>query len=251
MKKPTYLVSLVIIAIVTFQSCKSNRASVSCTNIEKFQSNTGVINIPKFVLGKVIILDTVNKKATSILNILIDPNKVSVSEPIDTTEVLTKTAFITNLSGRVSRASQDIKAKVQTAITNNTTFFLTNSFRKDIVNPALAINESSSFQTIKNAVQNNRNLVPMIVSGIIYADKFRFKLKKGTNVDADASIVSVGEFKVEVKYDCEGSIKIDSKQGGIFFKGTFFKLSSSGEQLVFTSSNIDFTEYDLTQAILR
>lgn len=233
---------------MTMYGCKS-AAKVACSDVERFQSNSGVVNIPHFGLGDVILLDTVKKTGQFLLHTSINPGTISATPPIDSIEILTNTGFTIDLSGKVATASANVQAEVKTEISNNTTFFLSNSVRKNMFNPSININEASAFPTIKNAILNNNNMVCMYVSGIVYADKFEFRVKKSSQVEANANIIKVGEFKVNVSYDCQGSLAIDSKNGGVFFKSSFFRLNDATTQLVVHSADIDLSKYKLVFGI--
>lgn len=234
--------------IASITGCKST-ASVACTEVEKFQSRSGVVNIPHFGLGDIILLDTVRKTGQFILHCQITSNNISVTPPVDSIEILTSTGFTIGLKGKVSKANENIQAEVKSNISNNTTFFLSNSVRKNVVNPSTEINGTTVLPTLKSAILNNTNVICMFVSGIVYADKFEFRVKKSVQSEANANIIKVGDFKVNVSYDCQGSLTIDSKNGGVFFKSTFFRLGNSQNQLVVHSSDIDIYKYQLVMGL--
>ena len=188
--------------------CKSS-ASVACTQVERFQARSGVVNIPHLKIGDVILLDTLKKVGEYILHCQISDSNISATPPIDSIEILTSTGFTIDLQGKVSKAKTDVQANVRSSISNNTTFFLSNSIRKNVVNPTTEINNISVFPSLKSAVQNNSNVICIFVSGVVYADKFEFRIKKSVQAEANANIIKVGDFKVNVTYDCSGSLVID------------------------------------------
>lgn len=246
----TFCLGLLVILVLSISQtgCKST-ASVACTDVEKFQARAGVVNIPHFGLGDVILLDTIKKTGEYVLHCQIPSGNISATPPIDSTEILTSTGFTIELKGKVSNANADVQADVKSNISNNTTFFLANSVRKNVVNPSTEINGITVFPTLKSAIQNNSNVICMFVSGIVYADKFEFRVKKSVQWDGNAHIIKVGDFKVNVSYDCQGSLAIDAKNGGVFFKSTFFKLSTNTNQLVVYSGDIDLSKYKLIVSI--
>jgi hypothetical protein len=228
--------------------CKST-ANVACTEVEKFQSRSGVVNIPHFGLGDVILLDTIKKTGQYLLHCQITSDNISATPPIDSIEILTNTGFTIGLTGKVAKANADVQADVKSEISNNTTFFLSNSVRKNVINPSTEINQTSIFPTLKSAIQNNNDVICMFVSGIVYADKFEFRVKKSSQTEASTNIIKVGEFNVKVSYDCQGSLIVDAKKGGVFFKSSFFRLDDAKNQLVVHASDIDLSKYKLVFGI--
>jgi hypothetical protein len=240
-----YLFLSILFSLILVQTgCKST-ANVACTDVEKFQSNVGVLNMPHFGLGDVILLDTIHKTGQYILHCQIQSNNISTTPPIDSIVILTSTGFSIDLKGKVTKANADIQAEVKSSISNNTTFFLSNSIRKNALNPTSEINIGTAFEPIKSALINNNNVVCMFISGIVYANKFEFRVKKSAQAEANANIIKVGDFNVNVSYNCQGSLELDAKNGGIFFKGTFYKLNSAQNSLVLFTSNIDLSKYKL------
>jgi len=243
-----YLGLFVILFFPVFQmGCKSY-AYVTCNNVEKFQSRSGVINVPDFALGDIIILDTVKKNGQYVFHC--QPSNISTTQPKDSFEILTSTGFSIELLGKVAKAEAEVQADLKAHISNLTNLLLTNCYRKNIEDPSMLINEKKALSTIKNIMQNNRNVICMLVSGMIYADKLEFRVKKERVIGANANLVKVGDFKVEVNYNCEGNLGVDAKDGGVFFKSNFFKLNLKQDQLVVYSVDIDLSKYHLTQTIL-
>jgi len=241
---------LLIILFLSFSQtgCKST-AIVSCTNVEKFQARSGVINIPHFKLGDVILLDTVKKMGQFIMHCAIQPSNISETPPIDSIEILTNTSFSIGLEGKVSKAKVDVQADVKSNISNRTTFFLTNSIRKNVENPSSEINGKEYLLQLRSAIQNNKNVICMFVSGIIYADNFEFRVKKESGSKVKANIIKVDDFKINVSYACEGSLDIDSKNGGVFFKSTYFRLDPGQDLLVIHSIDLDLSKYNLIESL--
>lgn len=240
---------LLLIMPVMQMGCKSY-AYVTCNNVEKFQSRSGVINIPDFTLGDIILLDTVKKNGQYVFHCQIQPANISATQPKDSLEILTSTGFSIELDGKVAKAKAEVQADVKSNISNITNLFLTNYYRKNLVDPTVVINEKKALSILKSAIQNNRNVICMLVSGMIYADKLEFRVKKEKVIGANANLVKIGDFKVEVTYNCEGNLGIDAKEGGVFFKSNFFKLNPEQEQLVVYSVDIDLSKYHLIPTIL-
>jgi hypothetical protein len=243
-----YLGLFVILFLPVLQmGCKSY-AYVTCNNVEKFQSRSGVINVPDFSLGDIIMLDTVKKNGQYVFHC--QPSNISTTQPRDSFEILTSTGFSIGLQGKVAKAEAEVQADVKSNISNITNLFLTNRYRKNIIDPSMVINEKKALLTLKNILQNNRNVICMLISGMIYADKLEFRVKKERAIGANANLVKVGDFKVEVTYNCEGNLGINGKDGGVFFKSNFFKLNLKQDQLVVYSVDIDLSKYNLVPTIL-
>ncbi|PJJ80015.1 hypothetical protein [Mucilaginibacter auburnensis] len=240
---------LLLFAAIVITGCGSSNATVTCKKVEKFQSDAGIINIPQFKVGDAILLDTVKKVGTFILNSEIADADISASAPIDSTVILTETGFDINLSGDVSKASASVQANVKSTISRNTTFFLANSVRKNISNPFNEINKPGNMPAIKSALVNNKNTVCMFVTGIVYADKFEFRIKNSAGGSANANILKFGNFSIQIAYTCQGDLKIDAKNGGIFYKPSFYGLNAAKDQLLLQALKIDLSGYNFYQAL--
>jgi hypothetical protein len=239
---------LLAAGLYSLYGCKSY-ANVTCTNVEKFQSRSGVINIPKFQNGDIIAIDTTEKVGMYLLHTQVPDSDISADAPIDSTVILTTTAFSIDLTGKIQKAAANIQAQAKSTINNNTTFFLAKSQRKNVKDPSSFINLQQYHKTLVDAYTNNKNVIFLYVSGIVYADQFEFRVLKSQTYNAQANIVKVGDFKVEVNYNCEGSLNIDARQGGIFFKSTFFNYNAASDRFLPLVADIDLSKYNLTNTL--
>lgn len=150
--------------------------------------------------------------------------------------------------GDISVASENVKANVRSTIDNNTTFFLSNCIRKNITDPSAQINQidPNYFSEHKAVLKKSPKYILAMVTSILYADKFEFRLKNQTNGEIGSNIIEVGSFKVSVSYACQNSIQINAKQDGIFYKVSYYTLGDDGE-LKFTPVSIDLTKYAMSQ----
>lgn len=251
MKCMVFLSSVAV--IISCYSCtnKGGTAKVICSDLEKFTSGVGVINIEQRSLGEVILLDTVTKAAYYLRRFNIPNSRIDVSTSRDSMVMLTSSKLQIQLSGDVNKASQKVKAEVETTITNNTTFYLSNCIRKSIHDPSVevTINDQEMGNIYKRALGQNENVILAIVTSVLYADRFEFRLRNSSESSAGASIISVGDFKISVDYTCKNSLTIDAKQDGIFYKVSFFRLDKDNN-LIFSTPKIDITEYSTVQNAL-
>ena len=241
------LLSHLLLVTIAISGC--SKAYVTCTNVEKFQSRSGVFNAPKYMEGQIIVLDTIAKNGGYVYKCNISANGIAIGPLTNTVEILTKTFFSIDLSGKVSRASQDVQAQVKTTINNSSAFFLRDSRRTTVINPSGAVNSDSAMAVLKPIFDEHPNYVCLIVSGSINAKEFSFKINRTGDIDANTQIVKVGDFGVKVKYNCESMVRsIGAAQPSVFFKSTFFGMNSSKTALVPFAANIDLSQYNLINA---
>lgn len=238
---------LILPVLLLISACKKEgSASVSCNQVEKFQSNLGLINLPKFTHGNIIRLNPKTKTTDQVINLSMTDNDYSpLSTRSDTETVLTNTKFSIVLSGDITKADQSIQAKVKNEISNNTMYYLTQSYRKSMKDALGKLNSDSiAIARIKEFAAVDTNCFFIIVSSIVYADEFKFKVKRETSVDANAHIINIGDFSLSVTYDCEGAINISSKNNGIFFKPTFFRYSLGKDKIEPLGNNdVNLSDY--------
>jgi vacuolar-type H+-ATPase subunit E/Vma4 len=228
--------------IIASYGCKST-ANVSCVNVQKFQSNFGVLNSNMFENGDVIVIDTLNKNGIRILSIPMNSSEIASYSPVDTFEILTETGFEIQLTGKIAKkGSSTVQAQAKTRISKETTFLLSNAIRKNVKNPQKILTSNSLIrsQIIQNLKDNPNNIIFM-VSGIVYADNFDFRIKRSSEYQGQANVMKVGNFKLDVNYNCSGSLRIQAEQGGVFYKLTLFKLID--DRLAAFNPTINIAEY--------
>lgn len=238
---------LIILVVISLESCKSV-ASVSCVNVQQFQSNSGVLNSNMFNNGDILLLDTIRKEGTRIMSLDVPTSDLSVTDPLDTFEILTETGFEIQLSGRIEKGgSEQVKAQAKSRISRETTFLLRNSIRRNVKNPELLITSNSTINNqVIRSIADNPNNIAFMVSGVVFADDFNFRVKKSSEFKGEANVMKVGEFKLDVDYNCKGSIRLSAKQGGVFYKGTFFRVIDG--RISAFNPPIDLSKYDLILA---
>lgn len=240
------LIFILISPLTLLQNCKSV-ASVSCVNVQQFQSNSGVLNSNMFANGDILLLDTIRKVGTRIFTLEIQSSDLSSTNPIDTFEILTETGFEIQLSGRIAKGGSDqVKTQAKSRITKETTFFLENSVRKNVKNPESVISSSPVNSQLVRNIRDNPNNIAFMITGIVYADNFDFRIKKSSEFKGEANVMKVGDFKLDVSFNCQGSIVVNSKQGGIFYKGTFFKVLDN--RIATINPSVNLSKYDLILA---
>ncbi len=241
--------SIIILFIAPiFIMAKCSTASVTCTNIDKFESRSGVINTPFFTLGNVVILDT-TQRVGNILGVLnVSDNDFTVSEKSDTFSILTKTDFSIEFSGKIEGNTQ-AEASAKTAINNSSSLKLNNRFRQTLNDPLKMVNNDNLKESMIEALKSNPGTIIMVVGALVIAEKTNLVLSMGNQTAVSANVLKVGNFDVKVNYNCQAAIDDIASQGsGILFKGSFYQLSQNKDKLevlVFTDS---LTEYNLNAA---
>lgn len=242
--------SLSICIFLGLNSCTENDGAirVTCNDVESIQSGLGIINISQRSIGDIILLDTSIQSSFFISHIQIDERDISTTTIRDSMTLLSTSEMELQFEGDISVASENVKANVRSTIDNNTTFFLSNCIRKNITDPSAQINQidPNYFSEHKAVLKKSPKYILAMVTSILYADKFEFRLKNQTNGEIGSNIIEVGSFKVSVSYACQNSIQINAKQDGIFYKVSYYTLGDDGE-LKFTPVSIDLTKYAMSQ----
>lgn len=236
---------LISLTIKLLASC--NTARVACTEVDKFQSRAGILNVPNFTQGDIFMIDTLEKRGDYLMHIDINEDELSTSPKIDSTEILTNTSFQIAFEGKIEKASQSVQADASNKIKNNTTFFMTNHYRKNVKTPTTKMNANEVISELSTISKSNSSIVFGMVTGIVYADDFEFRVKKSVQTGAKANVIKTGNFKVNVNYECEGSVIVDAKNGGVFFKVTVFEYDATKNKLI-ARTGFDLSEYELVGA---
>lgn len=244
---------LLVFTFFCISSCAENNGSVkvTCNDVEKIQSNLGIINISQRSLGDIILLDTLTKSSFYMRHLEIPKKNIESSTARDSMILLSSSVMNFHFEGDVSKADEVIKASITSNIENNTMFFLSNCIRKTIYSPVNEINYSDSTyeSEYKNILQKDKRYVLAFVTSILCADKFEFRLKNQSNGEVGTNIIEVANFKVAINYTCQNNIRINARHDGVFYKVSFFTLDNNNK-LVFTPMNIDLSEYNMSQSFI-
>jgi hypothetical protein len=244
MRNITILSSLLITLLL---GCKST-ALVTCNNIDKFESRSGVINTPFLNMGDLLIIDTLKKTGSFIGHIDLNSNDISSTNPIDEFEIISKTDFTISLSGKITK-STDLAATAKNSINNSSTFFLKNSIRKNIKDPIAKITGASIRNTIINTLKENNHSIVMFVTNLVYAEQIKLRLSKVIATSANVNVIQVGNIDLNVNYNCNDALNAIATQNngsGVFFKGSFFQLNKEQTDLMFMANGISLGGFDLT-----
>ena len=244
-------VILSFLCLIIVSGCKKEgTVTVSCSQVDKYQSPAGVLNVPHFIIGDVIVLNTKTKKAFFKGHLDVSGSELSESEPIDTFVVLTETSFDVDFQGELNEPKYaKVQTDVKSMIEKNTLFYLVNNIRKNTKDPDLIMNRDSLLaKRWQEGISDD--VIFMFVSGIVFADDFQFKLRNATTTSTDTQVLTYGTIKLIVSYKCKGSVKVDAKRGGIFFKGSFYKPNKDKNGFVMlTDAIVNLADYELYQTL--
>jgi len=235
---------VIILFTFAFISCKS-KALVSCVNVEHYQSASGIVNLPQVGIGDVFLIDTVTKITSYMGHVNVLAASLNTDQPPRDIDVLITATFSISFTGKIEKADKGVQAGLESTIGNSTIFHLKNSYRTSDIDPGKSINKATFINSIRDAYNNNNNLVFGYVSALVYADTFNLMIKQQQGYANEVNVVHQGGYKVKVNYNCEGNLHIDSKKAGMFFKVSTYKFDPKDSKLT-QLETADLRRFDFT-----
>jgi hypothetical protein len=227
---------------------KQGTAHVDCGSGEVFESNLGILNVPRVILGQVFVVDTRDMVAFQTAFVPVEEEDLKVEE--ERADLFIRYSAELNI-----RFSADVPATVQAEARETiarSTSLVVNGARRETMANVLALVESSpeATEAIKEVTGQSNSNVPFVVHAMVYADSVKIDLGDIAGVDATKEL-PVGDYNLEVDYSCSQVLKISGSQAGMFFKATPIGYS---EELGFfrnTEARIDLTKVDLRQYVFK
>jgi len=233
-------------AILILFGCNSGSVTVSCKNLERYQSTFGILNAPQFALGDLVVLNTSTKNGFRRLGTSPSKDDTTATPAIDETSIISNADFDVSADANLPTG---INANVKTDVQNNTLFDLKNSSRNNISDPIAFINtKTAAVEAVKNSKSDE---VYFFVASTVIASDVSFKLKNATSVNAGVELKKYGKYSVTINYGCQGALESIAKNAApVMFKGIFLKYDTQSNKVSLDSSqNINLADYKLVYGI--
>jgi hypothetical protein len=243
-KKPVALIVLAGISLVLAACDHSVNATVSTGDFGKIKSDFGLLNVPKFGLGTVLVLDPNNKVAQKI--IVSPPANPSTPEATarEKFEIVKEVSFTVNLDAEVPEA---VKVGITGGINSSTNFVLYNQKRLEVLDPIGEIMANPKILERVSAVPSEMFLV--YVHALELADSIDISLAREAGGSTSVNVLKYGDYTVNVKYSDTQRIKgISAKGGAWFWKPFVFKYNSATKTVEQDYRKLDVYEYDYVAA---
>jgi hypothetical protein len=239
-------VAKAILAVAAFALAGCHDVHVSCGDVNTTESNLGILNEPKFTNGMLLRLNNTSKLVERIYTLSLTTSQLSIATPIvDTTSVMSKSDFSMTFSTDIPTTEQ---SSIQSYINSNTQFVLGNSSRQDVRDPLGALNGDPQAKTPAKQVPSSE--VMLFVSGEVTGDSISIGVQGQSGVKGDVKIVKIGNFQVNVTYDCEGSVNQTAKKGApLLWKGLQVAFDSPSNSFTLGNKMYNLKDYGFGPAL--
>ncbi len=228
--------------IYFYNSKRKANMTVTCLELDHLHSNLGVLNVPAYSLGKVLLLDSASNKAQGFMTLATtDADLAGTAAPQDTFMKL-ETQLDMKFDADVPKA---VKAEASTTLGNVMSVELKGLVRTELANPYVLANANADLKTQIKALGGSRAVV--LVSTIKKVDSLRIKLSEDAQVKSSADVLQVGNYEISVTYKCDGLYKAQGRQTGVFYGVASLAYDPATASIV-PGEPVDVWKFDHAQA---
>jgi len=244
---PALTLALALAAVVSAGcggALKSRNATARCGKLETFQSRLGTVNENQFPLGALLVVNPATRTGFS-FGIL--PGLTAS----DWEDSQSAGKFDDHFDGSVvidtsADVPSTVKLELAAQIADKSTIELTNLRRRSLVDP-VGVASARAIDSIRSTLQANPGSLVFIVSALSYADSASVSIAQSSTASATTT-VSIGDFKLSVKYSCDDMLQMAGHQTGLFIHTTPVRLTTSGALAVDAAVTLSLSEVDLSEA---
>jgi hypothetical protein len=234
------------------EDCRQTVARVTF-DLQRYQSEFGVVNAPQFSLGDILELDLTAKVGARI-------RSIPPGDTADTTTTLTgdSTEFASGATATVDfgfELSQADKAALTIAVrnyvANSTVLSLRNYRRVGLVDPAARLNATPDAAADIRRRLADPNRVYLIVASLVRADNVLFRDSHSSTTTAEAHVLKVGKINLSVSFDQNARLAIwaSGGRGSAFYKVNQLTWDSVADRVRASVSTVNLREFDFSQGI--
>jgi hypothetical protein len=246
--KTTFVVLACAVAAISLTGCKEKvTANASCGEVELFESNLGLVNVPHFILGNYFWVDPKNKTAGGLGVVSFNSDKKWES-PV-TTEI--KVDYDSSMSiGFDAELPEAVQAALKTAITKSTQLIAHNVKRTSLGDAAGVLNsDPAAKKVIADHLKHAPGNIIYIVHSVLNANSLSINLANASDTSANANVVNYGKYELSVKYQCDNALSMTGNQSSAFFKATAIGYDATSDSLyVDTTEKLSLSQVSLSQA---
>lgn len=220
-------VAAVATAGYSYWTVREAHVTITCLDLDRLHSNLGVLNVPQYPLGKVLLLDDASKQLQGAMTLkTVDKDFAEGGAPRDTSIKL-DTALDVQFDASVPQA---IEARVKAAVSNALSVELKGVVRRDLTNPYEFANANPDLREMVKRLRTSRHTV--LVSTIKSADALEVKLSDDAQVKGLGNILRVGNYEIGATYKCDGLYSVQGSQSGVFYGVASLAYDRSADKIV-------------------
>jgi hypothetical protein len=138
-----------------------------------------------------------------------------------------------------------VQAELTTKLAADSALDLKNGRRFTLRDPIRLVEMD---QNAKARIINHPDRIYLFVSAVVRASSLELKYTKSDDVTGHANIIKIGNFSVNVHYDCKDTTSLSGDKAPV---GWFYvRLKATGEKIDTDNTPVNLAEYDLSHAIL-
>jgi hypothetical protein len=235
-------VAAVAIAAYSYWTVRKRHVTITCLDLDRLHSNLGVLNVPQYPLGKVLMLDDASKQAQGAMTLkTIGKDLAEAGAPQDTSIKL-DTKLDVQFDASVP---ETVEAKVKAAVSNALSVELKSVMRHDLANPYALASANPDLRELVKTLGASRHVV--LVSTIKNADGLEIKLTDDAQVKGEGNILKVGNYEITATYKCDGLYKVLGKQSGVFYGVASLAYDGSTDKIV-PGEPVEIWKFDQSEA---
>ena len=232
-------------------ACVQHRnVTATCTNIERYHSNLGTVNVPLYGLGKVLLLSTAGseKRVYGVAALaLLDTDKSTGAQAAELS-IQVDASFQLTFDASVPAA---VKAQLETSLSNGTNVVLKNTGRVDLADAVALVDKNSSLKAQMKASAADTSKRFVVVSSVKTADDLELKLSSSAKGRVEAQVLRFGDYKLNVTYQCAGlaRFKGNTATTSVFYGVTPVKYDEMSNAIVLDDAPLNAWEFDHSSAL--
>lgn len=219
---------------------------VKSPNLEAYYTERkGFLNLDSLMEGDLYMVDIVHREYLYVMNIALTDEDLITTPPIDTVRSSKELSSITEadleLRGKIAQASQEVKAELKEKIASKFSSHITKYYRRRLRYPLQKINEKRVLEAMKD--QKKTDAIFMLVTDVGYGDHLEIGVDRSMAGDAKSTVMQVGEFDVQVVFDCETSLVLSGNNLRLFYKLTPFTYNATKGCFELYRQDVDHHSY--------
>lgn len=230
------LVTLITIAAKCDGDTQNIGATADCGEGETFESRLGIVNVPQLSIGDYFWVNWTDSSSSYLGRITYSPSSDVVTDAskdevtIDYDADL-EIAFDADLP-------ETVESSLKTHISKSSELSAYNVQRRSLNNVfALANADRDAKSAISNLLERSPDVVIYAVHSVQNADSLSIGLASGSQSGASVSVVSFGQFKLTVTYQCNNTLGMvaGNEPSPVFFKVSALGYDA-GDDLLFPNT---------------
>lgn len=224
-------------------------ATVGCSHIEKLQTDVGMLNTPRLLLGNFIIVDPQSKNVGGGLKLITETGDIEVVPQDNSTDLSDASALNITFSGKVP---SEFDAQLQSQLAENIQLHVENAERHQIDQLVAVLNRPANQQVLAQIKQRPDEIFLLVWAGVT-STRLTFGLKNGSQNSISLNL-GKDSFSGSVNYSCQGDLSqtvtaVNATNTLSFFKVMQVIQTADGKSLSIQPFAGNLEDYNLQQAV--